>query len=52
MRIAKKSSSIMVNKKAQPLITSTNYINNEDLSRNMTAYVNQPKNTYTKENIC
>ncbi|HDH4834323.1 TPA: fibrinogen-binding adhesin SdrG C-terminal domain-containing protein, partial [Staphylococcus aureus] len=37
------------NKKAQPLITSTNYINNEDLSRNMTAYVNQPKNTYTKE---
>ncbi len=36
------------NKKAQPLISSTNYINNEDLSRNMTAYVNQPKNTYTK----
>ncbi|MDT4076723.1 Ig-like domain-containing protein, partial [Staphylococcus aureus] len=26
------------NKKAQPLISSTNYINNEDLSRNMTAY--------------
>ncbi|EZT62192.1 serine-aspartate repeat-containing protein C, partial [Staphylococcus aureus 81629] len=37
------------NKKAQPLISSTNYINNEDLSRNMTVYVNQPKNTYTKE---
>ncbi|HCZ2529222.1 TPA: fibrinogen-binding adhesin SdrG C-terminal domain-containing protein, partial [Staphylococcus aureus] len=37
------------NKKAQPLISSTNYINNEDLSRNMTAYVNQPKNTYTKQ---
>ncbi|WP_234097558.1 SdrD B-like domain-containing protein, partial [Staphylococcus argenteus] len=37
------------NQKAQPLISSTNYINNEDLSRNMTAYVNQPKNTYTKE---
>ncbi|MDR7683383.1 SdrD B-like domain-containing protein, partial [Staphylococcus argenteus] len=37
------------NKKTQPLISSTNYINNEDLSRNMTAYVNQPKNTYTKE---
>ncbi|MCJ8084489.1 MSCRAMM family adhesin SdrC, partial [Staphylococcus aureus] len=37
------------NKKAQPLISSTNYINNEDLSRNMTAYVNQPKNTYTEQ---
>ncbi|MCO4434818.1 hydrolase, partial [Staphylococcus aureus] len=37
------------NKKAQPLISSTNYINNEDLSRNMTVYVNQPKNTYTNE---
>ncbi|HDE0377232.1 TPA: fibrinogen-binding adhesin SdrG C-terminal domain-containing protein, partial [Staphylococcus aureus] len=37
------------NKKAQPLISSTNYINNEDLSRNMTAYVNQPKNTDTKQ---
>ncbi|HDJ2102388.1 TPA: fibrinogen-binding adhesin SdrG C-terminal domain-containing protein, partial [Staphylococcus aureus] len=37
------------NKKAQPLISSTNYINNEDLSCNMTAYVNQPKNTYTKQ---
>ncbi|MDR7633738.1 SdrD B-like domain-containing protein, partial [Staphylococcus argenteus] len=37
------------NQKAQPLISSTNYINNEDLSRNMTEYVNQPKNTYTKE---
>ncbi|HDM3479118.1 TPA: fibrinogen-binding adhesin SdrG C-terminal domain-containing protein, partial [Staphylococcus aureus] len=39
------------NKKAQPLISSTNYINNEDLSRNMTVYVNQPKNTYTKETL-
>ncbi|MBE2140026.1 fibrinogen-binding adhesin SdrG C-terminal domain-containing protein, partial [Staphylococcus argenteus] len=37
------------NQKGQQLISSTNYINNEDLSRNMTAYVNQPKNTYTKE---
>lgn len=37
------------NKKAQPFISSTNYINNEDLSRNMTVYVNQPKNTYTKQ---
>ena len=39
----------MVIKKHKPLISSTNYINNEDLSRNMTVYVNQPKNTYTKE---
>ncbi|HDM3497838.1 TPA: fibrinogen-binding adhesin SdrG C-terminal domain-containing protein, partial [Staphylococcus aureus] len=39
------------NKKAQPLISSTNYINNENLSRNMTVYVNQPKNTYTKETL-
>ncbi|TYO33005.1 YSIRK-type signal peptide-containing protein, partial [Staphylococcus aureus] len=37
------------NKKGQQLISSTNYINNEDLSRNMTVYVNQPKKTYTKE---
>lgn len=39
------------NKKGQQLISSTNYINNEDLSRNMTVYVNQPKNTYTKETL-
>ncbi|HEB2157259.1 TPA: fibrinogen-binding adhesin SdrG C-terminal domain-containing protein, partial [Staphylococcus aureus] len=37
------------NQKGQQLISSTNYINNEDLSRNMTVYVNQPKKTYTKE---
>ncbi len=36
------------NKKAQPLISSTNYINNEDLSLNMTAYVNQPKHILNK----
>ncbi|HAR6837480.1 TPA: hydrolase, partial [Staphylococcus aureus] len=39
------------NKKGQQLISSTNYINNEDLSRNMTVYVNQPKNKYTKETL-
>ena len=39
----------MVIKKHNRLFQVQNYINNEDLSRNMTAYVNQPKNTYTKQ---
>ena len=37
------------NKKNAPIITSTNYIENGTLARHMTAYINQPKSTFTKE---
>lgn len=37
------------NKENAPIITSTNYIENGTLARHMTAYINQPKSTFTKE---